>query len=114
MIFLHFRLERVTNQAMEPPMAMPRMPAPVATMKEFFSGSQKLTSDHSLPSNSLTKCCVVKEPTFFRYRRFSRPRCTVNMLESMVIIGIRDSTTSTLRKNTSSKLEGLVKNARSR
>ena len=90
------------------------MPEPMATMKEFFSGSQKFTFDQSLPSNSFWKCTSVHAPTGWRYRRFSVPRWMVNILVSMVIMGKRDRTTSTSRKNTSSRFAGLVTKARRR
>ena len=114
MNFLHLRSERVTNHATEPPMAMPSRPAPKATMKELRSGSQKLTRLHSLPLNRFPKWMSVRVPVGRRVIFFSVPRWMVNMLLSMVTIGKRESTTSTHRKNTSSRLAGLHTKARSR
>ena len=55
MNFLHFRSERVMNQATVPPIRMPRSPAPVATIRELISGVQKLALLHSLSANSIWK-----------------------------------------------------------
>ncbi len=75
---------------------------------------QKLTWLHSSPANSFWKCQSVVESTGRRSSFFSVPTCTVNILLSMVAIGSRLSTTSTIRKKTSSRLAGLETNARSR
>ena len=56
----------------------------------------------------------VQEPVGRRVIFFSVPRWMVNMLLSMVTIGKRESTTSTHRKNTSSRFAGLHTKARSR
>ena len=53
MNFLHLRSERVINQATVPPIRMPRMPAPLATISELNSGVQKLARLHSLSANSI-------------------------------------------------------------
>ena len=102
------------NHATVPPTAMPSMPEPSATISEFQRGCQKLTWLHSSPANSFWKCQSVAEPTGRRSSFFSVPTCTVNILLSMVAIGSRLSTTSTIRKKTSSRLAGLETNARSR
>ena len=112
--FLHFRSDRVTNHATEPPITMPSTPLPMATISELKSGCQKLTRLQSFPENRSIKCVSVQEPTAMRVIFFSVPMWMVNMLESMVSIGSSDRAISTARNSTSSRFAGLEQKPRRR